>query len=488
MHAHIYTDGSYLHAHDLNAYAGAVIIQHGEQQALFGGVGGPIRGAVCPILGQALRIFPVIAATAHFDCQAAGWGADGSWRSTTLPKSSTNSSCMSGASLRTTWTSATSLLVSATLGTNLSTVLLSWQLNGILVYHPPAENCQSFLCSDLSWLAAAAHGQRHQALPIQLGQWLSWAPGERYNAQPITAAELIPTITVGQGGSDLPAFEFSTMALSVNMQGMSGKRKYVEDQLLHKECRICFLQETKAQEGSFHIGSFLRFASQSKQNWGVAVLLNRQRGIFDVDGHAVHVEDADVNVLHSDERLIVLKIQKSAWSCVLLSGHYPHAGRMPERRNFLRRLTCLLKGLHASIIIDGRPPADYDYVTGGLQFGEVDEAGRQAAETLQTTGLWLPATFEALHTGPSATFQHVNGQEHRLDFIAIGGTASILDLHSQVADDFDTATTKLRTTVPSKCSSKAISANAQPTRGWLGRGTTAARCALQQAKRSSAGK
>ena len=55
MHAHIYTDGSYLHAHDLNAYAGAVIIQHGEQQALFGGVGGPIRGAVLPDLGSGLE-------------------------------------------------------------------------------------------------------------------------------------------------------------------------------------------------------------------------------------------------------------------------------------------------------------------------------------------------------------------------------------------------------------------------------------------------
>ena len=83
------------------------------------------------------------------------------------------------------------------------------------------------------------------------------------------------------------------------------------------------------------------------------------------------------------------------------------------------------------------PPPQFADVTGTLQYGEEDQAGTGFAKTMRRTGLWLPSTFEELHCGPSETFCHPTGSLHRIDFISLGGLASIDQLCSFVDYEID---------------------------------------------------
>ena len=97
-------------------------------------------------------------------------------------------------------------------------------------------------------------------------------------------------------------------------------------------------------------------------------------------------------------------------------------------------MTAIIGGIDAN----ARPPTDYGQVTGSLRCGEADAPGRQFVDLL-APGLWLPSTFETLHNGPSPTFQHLSGHQHRIDFIAIGGEMMVHSASAEVAEDFDTA-------------------------------------------------
>ncbi|CAE7936001.1 unnamed protein product, partial [Symbiodinium necroappetens] len=77
--------------------------------------------------------------------------------------------------------------------------------------------------------------------------------------------------------------------------------------------------------------------------------------------------------------------------------------------------------------------------TGTLEYGEEDDAGHQVLQTMKQCDLWAPSTYEELHAGPSATYQHPSGPLHRIDYLLLGGRATTHQLKSIVAEDFDTA-------------------------------------------------
>ncbi|CAE7337714.1 unnamed protein product [Symbiodinium sp. CCMP2592] len=53
-------------------------------------------------------------------------------------------------------------------------------------------------------------------------------------------------------------------------------------------------------------------------------------------------------------------------------------------------------------------------------------------------GMWIPSTYQRLHVGSSATFRHLQGSAHRIDYALVGGTAMVWAAKSSVAENFDT--------------------------------------------------
>ena len=114
-----------------------------------------------------------------------------------------------------------------------------------------------------------------------------------------------------------------------------------------------------------------------------------------------------------------------------------------ERNAFLTCAAPLLQRLKRAhlviggIDLNGRIPPNYQGVSGDLEFGEADDAGWSFAAMLADSGLWVPSMFSQLHCGESATYTHPSGQQHRIDYVFVGGQAVIDRVRSEVDETFD---------------------------------------------------
>ncbi|CAE7835757.1 unnamed protein product, partial [Symbiodinium necroappetens] len=87
--------------------------------------------------------------------------------------------------------------------------------------------------------------------------------------------------------------------------------------------------------------------------------------------------------------------------------------------------------------LNGRVPPNYMGVTGSVELGEPDYAGWAFVDTLANLGAWIPSTYESVHSGDSETYRHPSATAHRIDFIALGGRATLGDTDSWVNPQFD---------------------------------------------------
>ena len=116
---------------------------------------------------------------------------------------------------------------------------------------------------------------------------------------------------------------------------------------------------------------------------------------------------------------------------------------------FLRTVQGLLHAMKkwslvlCGIDLNGRLPGHYDTVTGELESDEPDATGRLFAEILGDNGIWAPSTFGALHTGDSATYTHRTGAESRIDFLLLGGVATVDKVGSAVNAAIDNGSPNL---------------------------------------------
>ena len=463
---HVYADGSYSPQKKQSGFGLAILLKYANMLTLFGIVGGQILGAAYnpwtfsaapPLqaelvgltvallwLGQSASFLDFSHATVYFDCQAAGFAADGTWKdcgeySQKLHQLELLLRGRLSNQLRLQYVKAHA----DNEWNELADVVAKQAAQGAgTLPTPPASNCQAFLRLDLCWKAAEEYGLRHRCWPgIGDGQLVIDEPAEVVPS-PLTPEDLIPLRTTRT--TDQNPF-FSTVALSVNLQGLRGKHSYVDAQLDARHCQVAFLQETKDPGGTCHSKNYLRFGTPAESHWGVAIWIHKRLGLLQLGDSALRVDEADVQIVLQNKRLLVLKIRRPQGTIVLFSGHCPHGARVQERADFLSAFGSCLKNFRDSALIiggldlNGRPPCEGIGATGLLEFGEADEAGQQALPVLDDCRLWLPSTFAELHQGPSATYQHPNGPLHRLDFLVLGGAAAVHQLHSHVAEDFDTA-------------------------------------------------
>ena len=461
--AHLYTDGSFDAQNATSGAAMLVLLEQQGQLAIMGGCGSPILGdeaspwqdMLPPALyaeqvaltiallwvWQAMSILPLQAAVIHFDCQAAGWGADGTWSQCNQFANKTRELARAVHSLLdghlsfeyvqahngNAWNECADVLAKAA------------ARQDDRLPRPPKDNCEALLRADLGWVATSWCSGAPGALPIQQGQWLQWNASQQTEGNDLTPSDLVPTAATLRS-KDHAVFHSS--AVSVNIQGLKGKHAYLESQLAWKRIQLVFIQETK---DTILSKRFLRLASKAESHWGTAIWFSREHGAFDIGGEPVIVDEADVTTVASEPRLLLVMVQKVAMRILLFSGHIPHAAREAEREHFLVDLRRRLQALPTvDIIIGGldanaRPPLSFAQVTGTRACGEADMAGQALATFLHEQGLWLPSTFDEHHEGSDVTYQHPCGQEHRIDFFAVGGEAEALQVTTKVAHDLDTA-------------------------------------------------
>ena len=463
---HLYTDGSYQPKTGRSGYGIAVLLKYANLLAIFGVVGGQILGAESghwtfdaapPLqaelvaltgallwLGQSMTFFRAASATVHFDCQAAGYAADGSWN-----PCNAYSSKLHGLELLVRGRAQNKLRLKYVRAhhsnewNEMADVIAKCGANGC--WNLPAipdANCLAFLTHDYSWAAAAEYGQRHKAWPDGPPGSLAISETKDSRPSPLSPTDLVPLSCTEKAYDEV---FYEAKALSVNLQGLGGKSKYIEEQLDWRSCQLGFLQETKELGGTCHSSCYLRLGTNADRHWGVAIWIHRRLGALTISGRPFLVEEPDVEIIVKHKRLLIVRIQRAGVTLLLLSGHCPHAGRQQERLEFLQLLEQgLVQHANATIVVGGidanaRLPCDVAGTTGGLEFDDPDESGRMLVAILARCKLWVPSTFVELHNGPDATYRHPSGSLHRIDYLLLGGRAVAQQLWSRVADDFDTA-------------------------------------------------
>ena len=226
-------------------------------------------------------------------------------------------------------------------------------------------------------------------------------------------------------------------------KGLAGHHKYVEEQLDHMGVTIAFMQETKGHESQCCSKLYYRLETEACRHFGVAIWFHRQLGAWTQNGTPVVVQEEDVEVLYHGPRLLAIVVRHGEGKFGFLSGHCPHGAKVEGREEFLRTFENLLlrlknvKLLLCGVDLNGRLPTDHRSVSGSLECGEPDANGRRCADILDAAGVWVPATFETLHCGDPHTYCHPTGIETRIDYLFVGGIASVTGACSQVRPDFD---------------------------------------------------
>ena len=461
----LYTDGSANMHTTCSGYGVAVLVHAHDQTALLGVLGAQLLGnPTCPWLPegppalhaenvaiaaallwimQMRAVLSDVRCTIMFDCTAAGWSAEGTWQ-----PSGPTAHIVHHLDMVARATPGIHLTYAHVKGhsghpwNDLADYAAKTAAGGIACWpEPPTAVCHALISNDLTWLAPEQDARRHHAVPIYDGNlvWTS-APSHSPALEP---EQLVPTIVSSGAEPVATPSAYQLLAATINVQSLRDKCKYVEEQLDDKQVNIAFMQETKIAGGTVTSRHYLRLQTDSDSHWGVAVWIHRRLGILQLGDTPLKVEESDIAVIHESPRLLVLLITVGELKIGVFSGHCPHGSRPTERAAFLQLVQPLLHRLkHVHLLLGGadlnaRVPTGFEGVSGSLEFGEPDETGWRIAAMLAELGLWLPSTFSPIHCGDSATYTHPNGQQHRIDYLLVGGTAVVEQARSEIDDSFD---------------------------------------------------
>ena len=237
---------------------------------------------------------------------------------------------------------------------------------------------------------------------------------------------------------------FPIHAISANVQSLWNKHKYLEEQISSMGVDILMLQETKMHGGYCESRGYLRFETESRRRWGVAIWIART---LDRGHKKIEISKEDITVVSSQPRFLAVLLSKGSIKALLISMHVPHQSRPLEERAQVFDAFRKAVDQHgyvpfvlAGIDSNSRVPILFPGVTGDIPFGGEDECGWRFAELLSSYKLWLPSTFHDYHTGQNATWVHSGGIESRIDFLAVGGQVDAVQTSSYVAVNLDLLT------------------------------------------------
>ena len=307
----------------------------------------------------------------------------------------------------------------------------------------PIAVAQGFQAVDWSW-APVLGGL--DLPPVVAGQ-----DGAYLRVDPIPAPTKLPPSIVPLCPEQPDAFQdgdqgsgwgsLSIKVLGANLQGINGKHKFLEAQLVDADFDVAFFQETKSRGGMFSSAHFHRFAADHDSHWGVAIWVKKR---LRINGQRIAVTNANCRVLCSEARIIAVHLKLDTLSMLCVSVHLPQQGRGTEdRMSVLQKLSDVCSRVPAADVImigidaNARVPCAFGAVTGDIEFGESDSCGFEFVEFLAVRDIWIPSTFSSCHSGASATWRHAQGRESRIDFICVGGRAGAQKTVSWVDTAFD---------------------------------------------------
>ncbi len=134
-----------------------------------------------------------------------------------------------------------------------------------------------------------------------------------------------------------------------------------------------------------------------------------------------------VTVLLAHPRLLATHMRIGSQSLVVVSAHAPHEGAQEETKNewwsMLQRLLSRHRNLGRWCILgdfNARLGLPVEHSIGDLFLDhQENNNGERLSALCADFGLWIPSTYDCIHSGQSYTWTHPKGARARLDYVIL---------------------------------------------------------------------
>ena len=259
--------------------------------------------------------------------------------------------------------------------------------------------------------------------------------------------------------------------MSLKGQGKKGARDFsmLEATLRQFDeigIQIVALQETRLQKrtGTFNPHYHLVMGKADKKgNGGVCIALSKKIPIGYRQGKELFIRDEDWKLIHEEENILVILLQTTLGETLIVNAHCPHSGNDEQLLckwwDDLETVLLSQRG-HKKMVfmgdINGRIGQIQSSAVGNNQEDEETVNGKRFHEMLSQWAMWCPSTFTENHRGKTTTWTSPQGHESRIDFIGIPEEWKLFQVGSRglpqiIARDFMHDHTAIQVEVKAKC-------------------------------------
>ena len=230
----------------------------------------------------------------------------------------------------------------------------------------------------------------------------------------------------------------------------------LDHQLNAAGLHIVGLQETRTSEGVYRTDHYKILASggdgPNAMRSGCELWLHRTQPVMTTgNSQKIILADCHCTVVHADPRRLFVKLQHTGFSITAVVLHAPCLGKANGdaiapidiirtwwtdtaaiwERAVQTQFTCVFVDANATL------------ATACTEFFQMHQADSTTAQSqifesfLLDHSMYVPATFPALHTGPSYTWTHSSGRRMRLDYVLLSWPLFHMVAKSHTWTDYD---------------------------------------------------
>ena len=247
------------------------------------------------------------------------------------------------------------------------------------------------------------------------------------DAQPVAAK----VDSFGSGDLRIGFASYNPMSLKNTKRKGVGSVGLVEltlRQFFAAGVQVFSLQETRLRRkvGALNPHFFVfQGLADSKGHGGTMMAFAKTLPIGTVEGKEVFFHDNDFKIVTAEPDLLIIKVTNQLWRGVCVNVHCPHSGNTDEViRAWWSHIQRQLQPFQSDDLVfmgdvNGRIGAVQTEAVGGLRPDDETLGGTLFHDFMLRWGLWSPATFPSCHEGRTSTWISPQGQESRIDYVAV---------------------------------------------------------------------
>ena len=228
----------------------------------------------------------------------------------------------------------------------------------------------------------------------------------------------------------IASYNVMTLRDSDVSRGSPGTIESLFRQLHEAGHQLVFLQETRLRR-SVHKSNPWYFVLQTPPVKGGqgGLLIGLSKTLYpcsDANQNPLPWKDEYLSLIYGDSNLLIAKIDHPGLRVLAINGHLPHTGHENEKLqqwwhkldskipSHLRSMNCIL-----AVDSNARIGSLTSEAIGPRSADEQTYGGGLLHQWLTDYSMWIPSTFDGIHSGNDYTWTHPNGSTSRIDFLAI---------------------------------------------------------------------